>query len=129
MGKQQSGKIPVQHIVGFLLSLGLTILAAWTALKSDLPTTWVIAGIMVLAVIQAGIQLFMFMHMTESESGNGNITWNMMFHAFMIATIVVAGSLFTMSFGSYGDDMDNMDNDQQENMDMQNEMDMDMDHE
>ena len=125
MEKQQSGKIPVKHIVGFLLSLGLTIVAAWTALKSDLPVTWVIAGIMVLAVIQVGIQLFMFMHMTESASGNGNITWNMMFHAFMIATIVVAGSLFTMSLGSYGNDMDNMDKQEEQHMEMENEMDID----
>lgn len=121
MEKQQSERIPVKHIVGFLLSLGLTVLAAWAALKSDLPVTWIITSIMVLAVIQAGIQLFMFMHMTESASGNGNVTWNMMFHAFVIATIIVAGSLFTMSLGSYGHDMDNM-NDQHED-----HMDMDMD--
>lgn len=123
MEKQQSERrIPVKHIIGFLLSLGLTVLAAWAALESDLPVKWVIAAIMVLAVIQAGIQLFMFMHMTESSGGNGTITWNMMFHAFMIATIVVAGSLFTMSFGSYGHNMDNMDDQKKEQMDT--EMDM-----
>lgn len=121
MEKQQSEKIPVKHIVGFLLSLGLTLLAAWAALGSDLPVKWVIAAIMVLAVIQAGIQLFMFMHMTESASGNGNVTWNMMFNAFMIATIIVAGSLFTMSLASYGHDMDNMDK-----QDKKQDMEMDM---
>lgn len=98
---KDSKKIPVNHIIGFLLSLSLTIVAAWAALKSDLPVTWIIIGIVVLAVLQAGIQLFMFMHMIEFSSGGGHVPWNMMFHGFTIAAIVVAGSLFTMSFGHY----------------------------
>ncbi|ASN06123.1 cytochrome aa3 quinol oxidase subunit IV [Virgibacillus necropolis] len=99
METKHSSKIPVQHIIGFILSLTLTLIAAWAAIKSELPVTWIVIGIMVLAVIQAGIQLFMFMHMTESASGGGHAPWNMMFHGFVIAAIVVAGSLFTMSFG------------------------------
>ncbi|MFD1020345.1 cytochrome aa3 quinol oxidase subunit IV [Thalassobacillus hwangdonensis] len=94
-----SKRIPTNHVVGFLLSIVLTLVAAWAALKSDLPLVWVISGIMILAVIQAGIQLFMFMHVTESESRNGHVPWNMMFHGAVLAAIVVAGSLFTMSFG------------------------------
>lgn len=91
--------IPVQHIVGFLLSIGLTLAAVWAALGSNLPVRWIIISILVLAVIQAGIQLFMFMHMTESTSGGGHIPWNMMFHGFVLAAIIVVGSIFTMSFG------------------------------
>lgn len=97
--EHKTKRIPVQHIVGFVLSLALTVIAAWAALESDLPKGWIITGIMVLAVIQAAIQLFMFMHMTESASGNGHVPWNMMFHGFLIVTIIVAGSLFTMSYG------------------------------
>ncbi|UOR10932.1 cytochrome aa3 quinol oxidase subunit IV [Halobacillus amylolyticus] len=96
---EHTKRIPVQHIVGFVLSIALTLLAVWAALGSNLSTTWIIVSIMVLAVIQAGIQLFMFMHMTESESRSGHVPWNMMFHGFVLAAIVVAGSLFTMSFG------------------------------
>lgn len=95
--EKQSSRYPVKHIIGFLVSLVLTIVAAWTALGSDLPNMWIIASIMALAVIQAGIQLFMFMHIIES--GATNAPWNMMFHATVIASIIVAGSLFTMSFG------------------------------
>ncbi|GAB3062509.1 cytochrome aa3 quinol oxidase subunit IV [Virgibacillus ainsalahensis] len=94
---KQSRKYPVKHIIGFIVSIVLTIVAAWTALGSDLPVLWIIVAIMALAVIQAGIQLFMFMHIIES--GVTNTPWNMMFHAFVVASIVVAGSLFTMSFG------------------------------
>ncbi|MBM7553852.1 cytochrome aa3 quinol oxidase subunit IV [Thalassobacillus pellis] len=96
---EHSKSIPVQHIIGFVLSIVLTLLAAWAALGSNLPVKWIIAGILTLAVIQAGIQLFMFMHMTESESRNGHVPWNMMFHGFVLAAIIVAGSLFTMSWG------------------------------
>ena len=88
---------PINHIVGFAASIILTIVAAWTALSSGLPTMWIIIAIMALAVIQAGIQLFMFMHITES--GATNAPWNMMIHSAMVASIVVAGSLFVMSFG------------------------------
>lgn len=95
--EKKHNKYPINHIVGFALSITLTIIAAWTALSSDLPTMWIIIAIMALAVIQAAIQLFMFMHITES--GATNAPWNMMFHAFVIASIVVAGSLFVMSFG------------------------------
>lgn len=90
-------KYPFKHIVGYVLSILLTVLAAWTAIDSDIPQVWIIIGIMILAVIQAGIQLFMFMHIIEA--GVTHAPWNMMFHSFVIATIVVAGSLFTMSFG------------------------------
>ncbi|MGP4062412.1 cytochrome aa3 quinol oxidase subunit IV [Halobacillus litoralis] len=92
-------RIPTNHIVGFVLSLVMTLVAAWAAIGSDLPVKWVIIGIMILALLQAGVQLFMFMHVTEAESGNGHIPWNMMFHGFALAGILVAGSLFTMSFG------------------------------
>ncbi|GAA0441508.1 cytochrome aa3 quinol oxidase subunit IV [Lentibacillus halophilus] len=96
---ERTERYPIKHIVGFVISIVLTILAAWTALGSDLPVSWVVAGIMVMAVLQAGIQLFMFMHVTESASGNGHVPWNMMFHGFVMAAIIVAGSLFTMTFG------------------------------
>ncbi|WP_026701240.1 cytochrome aa3 quinol oxidase subunit IV [Salibacterium aidingense] len=88
---------PKKHIVGFLGSMVLTIAAAWAAVGSGLPTPWIIASIMVMAVIQAGIQLFMFMHMTETESGG--IQVGNMLHAFFIAAIIIAGSIWTMSFG------------------------------
>lgn len=94
---KDNNKYPLNHIIGFILSIVLTLVAAWTALMSDLPVLWIVIAIMVLALIQAFIQLFMFMHI--AEPGATNAPWNMMMHAFVVASIVVAGSLFTMSFG------------------------------
>lgn len=109
---KQNTRVPVQHIIGFVLSIAMTLLAAWAALRSELPVMWIIISILILALLQAGVQLFMFMHVTESASGNGHVPWNMMFHGFALAAIVVAGSLFTMSFGFDHDH--NNGNDQQQ---------------
>lgn len=93
----QSGRIPVKHIIGYVTSIVLTLVAAWAALSSNLPVMWILISILALAVIQAAIQLFLFMHLTER--GTGNAPWNMMFHGTIIFSILIAGSLFTMSFG------------------------------
>ncbi|SFL48993.1 cytochrome aa3 quinol oxidase subunit IV [Salibacterium qingdaonense] len=92
----ENEKFPKQHIVGFLGSLVLTLAAAWAAVGSGLPTIWIIVSIMVMAVVQAFIQLFMFMHLTEK---NGSIQVGNMLHAFFIAAVIIAGSVWTMSFG------------------------------
>ncbi|WP_181350838.1 cytochrome C oxidase subunit IV family protein [Thalassobacillus sp. CUG 92003] len=115
---EQRKRIPVQHLVGFVLSIALTLLAAWAALGSGLPTLWIIIAILTLAVIQAGIQLFMFMHMVEFKSQNGHVPWNMMLHGFVLAAILVAGSLFTMSFG-FSHDHDEEDHNQHEQQEQQ----------
>lgn len=106
-------KIPTQHVIGFLLSLVMTLVAAWAVIGSDLPKMWIMISILILALLQAGVQLFMFMHITEKSSGGGHVPWNMMFHGFALAAILVAGSLFTMSFGFDHGDM-NMDHGDQE---------------
>lgn len=93
----RKNKYPVNHIIGFILSIVMTLVAAWCAILSDLPVMWIIIAIMSLAVIQAFIQLFMFMHITER--GATHAPWNMMFHAFVVAAIIISGSLLTMSFG------------------------------
>jgi cytochrome aa3-600 menaquinol oxidase subunit IV len=87
---------PWKHVIGFILSLLLTFAALWVALSSGLSTAAVIGIIVILAVIQASLQLFMFMHMTESDSGK--IQTINMAYSFFIAIVVVAGSIWTMSF-------------------------------
>lgn len=82
---------PWKHIIGFLLSLVLTFAALWVALSSGLPLKAVIVIIVVFAVIQASLQLFMFMHVNESDSGKVQ-TFNMVY-SFFIAVVVVAGNL------------------------------------
>ncbi|KHE72395.1 cytochrome aa3 quinol oxidase subunit IV [Halobacillus sp. BBL2006] len=116
-------KVPMNHVIGFLLSIAMTLLAAWAVIGSNLPVRWVIISILILALLQAGVQLFMFMHITEKGSGGGHVPWNMMFHGFALAAILVAGSLFTMSFGFHHDGGDQGDHNQEQQQEEQMEMD------
>lgn len=87
---------PWKHIIGFIFSLLLTFAALWVALSSGLSTGAIISIIVILAVIQASLQLFMFMHVTESDSGK--IQTINMAYSFFIAVVVVVGSIWTMAF-------------------------------
>ncbi|MGJ3204656.1 cytochrome aa3 quinol oxidase subunit IV [Geobacillus thermoleovorans] len=87
---------PWKHIIGFLLSLVLTFAALWVALSSGLPLKAVIVIIVLFAIIQASLQLFLFMHVNESDRGKVQ-TFNMVY-SFFIAVVVVAGSIWVMQF-------------------------------
>ncbi|KOO37346.1 cytochrome aa3 quinol oxidase subunit IV [Priestia koreensis] len=91
---------PWKHLIGFIISLALTFVAVFIAFETDLSKTAIMSGIIILAVLQALLQLIMFMHVTESESGKVQVV-NMAF-AFFIAIAVVAGSIWVMSFGMTG---------------------------
>lgn len=56
---------PWKQVIGLLLSLALTFLALWVATGLSLPVQLTLAIIVGLAIVQALIQLFMFMHFTE----------------------------------------------------------------
>ncbi|MDA7025298.1 cytochrome aa3 quinol oxidase subunit IV [Bacillus sp. CLL-7-23] len=93
---------PWKHIVGFVSSIVLTLLALWVALYTDLSMTailWIIFGF---AIIQAALQLLMFMHMTESDSG-GIQVGNTLFAAF-IAIAIVVGSVWIFAAHSHHGD-------------------------
>jgi cytochrome aa3-600 menaquinol oxidase subunit IV len=87
---------PWKHIIGFVLSLVLTFAALWVVLSSGLATKLIISIIVILAMLQAGLQLFLFMHLTESDSGK--IQTINMAYAFFIAVVVVVGSIWVMWF-------------------------------
>ncbi|KIY22793.1 MULTISPECIES: cytochrome aa3 quinol oxidase subunit IV [Mesobacillus] len=88
---------PISHVIGFFMSLVLTFGAAWIALQSSLSMTAVMWIIGTLAVIQAGIQLYMFMHINESNDRIAN-NINIIYSAF-IAVVIVAGSIWVMTSG------------------------------
>ncbi|PWW31820.1 cytochrome aa3 quinol oxidase subunit 4 [Cytobacillus oceanisediminis] len=88
---------PLSHVIGFVFSLILTFGAAGIALKTDLSfkvIMWIIGS---LAIMQAGIQLFMFMHLREGEDGKTNVL-NIFYGVFM-AVVIVAGSIWVLSSG------------------------------
>ncbi|MDP9729097.1 cytochrome aa3 quinol oxidase subunit IV [Alicyclobacillus tolerans] len=92
-------KFPWKHIIGYVLSLVLTFAAIWFVLDSHLPSSAIISAIVILAVFQAVIQLFMFMHLTEAFGPN--YQQFLIFFAMFIAFTVVAGSIWIMAFKSY----------------------------
>ena len=88
---------PIAHVVGFLFSLILTVVAAAVAIKTNLSfnvVMWIIGS---LAIIQAGLQLFMFMHVNEGEDKKTQII-NIVYGIF-IALVIVIGSIWVMTSG------------------------------
>lgn len=96
MNKTEKG-FPFSHIVGFLLSIALTFLALIVALRTSLSETVVYTIISILAFFQAGLQLFMFMHMSEGSEGWAKIIHTI--YAIFMALVVVIGTIFVMTAG------------------------------
>ncbi|WP_264739311.1 cytochrome aa3 quinol oxidase subunit IV [Cytobacillus firmus] len=97
MENHQPKSFPISHVIGFVVSLVLTFAAAGIALKTNLSfkvIMWIIGS---LAVIQAGMQLFMFMHLREGEDGTTNLV-NMIYAVFLVIVIVV-GSIWVLTSG------------------------------
>lgn len=88
---------PISHVVGFFMSLVLTFGAAWIALQSSLSMKAVMWIIGTLAIAQAGIQLYMFMHINEGDDKVTN-NINILYSAF-IAVVIVVGSIWVMTSG------------------------------
>lgn len=95
--EKRTSPFPTKHVLGFLVSLVLTFVAAIVALKTDLSFDAIMWIIGTMAVVQAGLQLFMFMHVREGEDGNSQLV-NVAFLVFC-AIVIVAGTIWTMSFG------------------------------
>lgn len=95
--ENKQSRFPISHVVGFILSLVLTFVAAALALKTSLSykvIMWIIGS---LAIIQAGIQLFMFMHVSEGEDGKTNLI-NIAYMVFC-AVVIVVGSIWVLTSG------------------------------
>jgi cytochrome aa3-600 menaquinol oxidase subunit IV len=97
MADHTNTKFPISHVIGFVSSLALTFFAVWVALKTDLEFHIILLIIGGLAIIQAALQLFMFMHMNEGEDGRVQ-TINIIYAIFS-AVVIVAGSIWVLSSG------------------------------
>ncbi|GMA57950.1 cytochrome aa3 quinol oxidase subunit 4 [Alicyclobacillus sacchari] len=94
---QETG-FPWKHVIGLLLSLVLTAIAFWLALATHQPPAVVISIIVVLGFGQLLVQLYMFMHFTESDDRAWQVPT--IYFALFIAFTVVGGSIWIMSFRS-----------------------------
>ncbi|WP_455661566.1 cytochrome aa3 quinol oxidase subunit IV [Pradoshia sp.] len=90
---------PIKHVMGYVLSLVLTIIALSVAYY-DLSYATGMVILSVTAIIQACVQLFLFMHVGESDDKHA--VYINIIYAIFIALIIVFGTLFTMIWGHAG---------------------------
>jgi cytochrome o ubiquinol oxidase operon protein cyoD len=95
---RHDGRFPWAHIVGYVLSLVLTAAAFWLVLTHRMGVAPTLFIIVVLGVLQIFVQLFFFMHITESDGP----PWHtmMLLVGFLFVVVIVGGSIWIMSFNA-----------------------------
>ncbi|NGP45421.1 cytochrome aa3 quinol oxidase subunit IV [Bacillaceae bacterium SIJ1] len=88
---------PWKHIIGFVLSIVFTLAAVWVSFGTDLSLDAKVWAIFIFAFIQAGLQLFLFMHVSEGKAGAIQVG-NLLF-AIFITLVIVVGSIWVLNFG------------------------------
>ena len=89
---------PVRHVMGYLLSLVLSVVALSVAFY-DMSVVVGLSILLVTAFIQASVQLFVFMHISEAASSK-TLYLNIAY-AMFVALVTIFGSLFAMVWGWY----------------------------
>lgn len=86
------------YIIGYVLSLVLTVVAFVLALNTGMSHVPLFIALLVLATLQIFVQLFFFMHVTESDGPSYHVM-ALVLGAFFTITIVAA-SIWIMTFNS-----------------------------
>jgi cytochrome o ubiquinol oxidase subunit IV len=89
---------PKMYIIGFILSILLTVVALELTLNHVMSVSSLIITILVLAALQIVVQLFFFMHITEGEGPKYHV-WALMI-GLLLTAVFVGGSIWIMSFNS-----------------------------
>ncbi|NOV02984.1 cytochrome o ubiquinol oxidase subunit IV [Paenibacillus planticolens] len=86
------------YVIGFALSIILTIIPLVVVMNHMLNKTGTLVLILLMAILQFGVQLFFFMHVKEGE----NAHWNIMALIFglIILVTIVAGSIWIMTYNT-----------------------------
>lgn len=94
--KFEEERFPWAQIWGYVGSLILTAVALWLVMDHVMAPIVVLVAILALAVVQAGLQLGVFMHIRESRG----LAWQSPFLAlvFFIAIGLVGMSIWIMTF-------------------------------
>ncbi|HUC20924.1 MAG TPA: cytochrome o ubiquinol oxidase subunit IV [Candidatus Polarisedimenticolaceae bacterium] len=82
------------YVIGFVLSLALTLEAYALVINHVLSGSWLLAAIMATAVVQLMVQLIFFLHLGSESKPK----WNLVVFLFMLMVlfILVLGSLWIM---------------------------------
>jgi len=89
---------PVRHVMGYLFSLILSVVAL-SVVYYDMPFAVGMSILLVTAFIQASLQLFVFMHISEAAT-RGTLYLNIAY-ALFVALVTIFGSLFALVWGWY----------------------------
>ncbi|HEY2491630.1 MAG TPA: cytochrome aa3 quinol oxidase subunit IV [Paenibacillus sp.] len=89
---------PIRHVMGYLSSLILSAIALTVLL--DIPFASKVGILTVTAIIQASLQLFVFMHISEMASTKKELYINIAY-ALFVGLVTIFGSLFIFTWGWY----------------------------
>ncbi|GGF83902.1 hypothetical protein GCM10010912_31370 [Paenibacillus albidus] len=90
---------PIRHVMGYIASLVLSA-AALAVIYLDLSKTVDIIILTVTAIIQASLQLFVFMHIGESADTKKELYINIAY-ALFVGLVTIFGTLFIFLWGWY----------------------------
>jgi cytochrome o ubiquinol oxidase subunit IV len=82
------------YIVGFALSIILTLMSFGCVMSGAVPHDLIMPGIMVLCVAQVLVQLMFFLHLSAKPGQRDNLSIGVF--TLLIIAIVVVGSLWVM---------------------------------
>ncbi|AIG28832.1 cytochrome aa3 quinol oxidase subunit IV [Brevibacillus sp. 7WMA2] len=88
---------PIRHVMGYIFSLILSLVALAVVFWDMSP----VVGMTILsvcAIIQASLQLFVFMHINEENSTANSLYLNVGY-ALFVGLVTIFGTLFTMIWG------------------------------
>ncbi len=93
--KEETSSGVLVYTIGLLLAVILTAVSFWVANTSLLWAHGIPLGLTVLAIAQMGVHLVFFLHITTGPDNTNNVL--ALAFGVLIATIVVAGSLWIMT--------------------------------
>ncbi|MEC0255695.1 cytochrome aa3 quinol oxidase subunit IV [Paenibacillus lautus] len=88
---------PIKHVAGYISSLILSAVALVVLL--DMPAASKLAVLLVTAILQAAVQLMLFMHVGESDDKK-SVYINIAF-ALFVGLVTIFGTLFIFIWGWY----------------------------
>ncbi|SFU44686.1 cytochrome o ubiquinol oxidase subunit IV [Alicyclobacillus macrosporangiidus] len=91
-------RFPWSHVAGYALSIVLTLAAFWAVLGHALPTKPLLAGILLLAVLQILVQLVFFMHVGQDSKPRYHL-WLFSVAMFFFVVFVVS-SMWILTFNT-----------------------------
>jgi cytochrome o ubiquinol oxidase operon protein cyoD len=82
------------YVTGFILSIGLTLIAYVAAVNRQFSSGWLVVGLLALAIVQFFVQLYFFLHVGRETRPR----WRLLLLGLMILVvlIVVIASIWIM---------------------------------